>query len=203
VEQNLSTIVYQQPDIDVDGNAIFTDRDVRIFEDPKPVNYELGALGWYIDYDDASSDGLRDPQFPGEKAIRNIQIRGGVAFVNSVIPKTVTSCTVIAGGAALAFCPDSGTIGVAGTTLQGLGLTTCQGASVFDVDGDGEITSADLAGGQVIASTFFEDSVPTDSSFIGNERVTQQSDSTLDFTTTNTFSGKHTGRISWTRLSGN
>ena len=145
--------------------------------------------GWYINFDHASPDGSIDPQYPGEKAVRNVQIRGGIVFVNSIVPKEALSCGVRAGGAANAFCADTGT------------LECVTEGGVFDVNEDGYVNDSDLtSSGQMIASTYFEDSVPTDSTFIGGSRVTQLSDESLEVRVTNTSGGTNTGRISWQRL---
>jgi hypothetical protein len=118
-----------------------------------------------------------------------VQIRGGIVFVNSIVPKEALSCGVRAGGSANAFCADTGSLACAGVN------------GVFDINEDGVVDGRDLGGGgMVIASTFFEDSVPTDSTFIGGSRVTQLSDQSLEVKVTNTGDGKNTGRISWQRL---
>ena len=190
-----------------------------------PVDYGIGAgkkQGWYINFDhdpaggpsDTSipMDGINDPQYPGEKAIRNLQLRGGLVFVNSVIPKAVLSCTIEAGGAQTAFCPDSGTLlcqssgGVFDVNSDGIinDLDLVGNTGSVDTNGDGTIDSSELYGnGKLVASTFFEDSVPTDSTFLGSDLITQLSDQTLLIKATDTSGGINTGRISWTRLSGN
>jgi type IV pilus assembly protein PilY1 len=148
--------------------------------------------GWYLSFDHAAAGGLtpNTPQYPGEKAVRNLQSRGGIAFVNSIIPKENLSCGVRSGGAANAFCADTGT------------LRCVTAAGVFDINDDGLVNDFDLAAGSraIIASTFFEDSVPTDSTFISGARVTQLGKDVLDVRLTKTSDGKNTGRISWQRL---
>lgn len=152
---------------------------------------EGGKKGWYNHLDAVELDGnqtLDDPEFPGEKAIRNIQLRGGLAFVNSVIPRSDTSCVDIAGGFALSFCP-------------GTGGTNCLATrGIFDLDNDGAFDAGDEVDGQVVAGTRFEDAVPTDSSFIEDKRITQLSDKSIDSTKTNTSGGENTGRLSWKEL---
>lgn len=147
--------------------------------------------GWYNHLDAVAVNGnqlIDDPEFPGERAIRNIQLRGGLAFVNSVIPRSDTSCVDIAGGFALSFCP-------------GTGGTNCLGSrGIFDLDNDGAFDDGDEVDGQVVAGTRFEDAVPTDSSFIEDKRITQLSDKSLDSTKTNTSGGNNTGRLSWKEL---
>tara|TARA_R110002073_G_scaffold596_2_gene4743 strand:- start:4 stop:2163 length:2160 start_codon:yes stop_codon:yes gene_type:complete len=157
------------------------------------VDYSIveGKKGWYNHLDAVAVNGnqlLDDPEFPGERAIRNIQLRGGLAFVNSVIPRSDTSCVDIAGGFALSFCP-------------GTGGTNCLGnRGIFDLDNDGAFDDGDEVDGLVVAGTRFEDAVPTDSSFIEDKRITQLSDKSLDSTKTNTSGGENTGRLSWKEL---
>ncbi|MFT4677001.1 MAG: type IV pilus assembly protein PilY1 [Candidatus Azotimanducaceae bacterium] len=157
------------------------------------VDYSVvGAKkGWYNHLDAVAVNGnqlIDDTEFPGERAIRNIQLRRGLAFVNSVIPRSDTSCVDIAGGFALSFCPGTG-----GTNCLG-------GRGIFDLDNDGVFDVGDEADGQVVAGTRFEDAVPTGSSFIEDKRITQLSDKSLDSTKTNTSGGSNTGRLSWKEL---
>ena len=70
-----------------------------------------GKKGWFNHLDVVAvgeTQGLADVEFPGERAIRNIQLRGGLGFVNSIIPRSDTSCVDVAGGFALSFCPGTG-----------------------------------------------------------------------------------------------
>jgi type IV pilus assembly protein PilY1 len=188
-----STVIVKSDLVQQEYTAIAGDAnvgDARVLS-KNPVDYSTKS-GWYNDFDFASADGMTDPLYPGEKAIRNIQIRGGITFVNSVIPKAEMSCTVEAGGAANAFCPATG-------SLECIVL-----GGVFDINGDGLINDGDLTtSGEMVASTYFEDSVPTDSTFIGGNRVTQLSDRTLEIRLTETSGGINTGRISWSRLKRN
>jgi len=157
------------------------------------VDYSVvgGKKGWYNHLDGVAVNGnqmLDDPEFPGERAIRNIQLRGGLAFVNSVIPRSDTSCVDIAGGFALSFCP-------------GTGGTNCLGSrGIFDLDNDGAFDAGDNVDGQVVAGTRFEDAVPADSSFIEDKRITQLSDKSLDSTKTKASGVSNTGRLSWKEL---
>jgi len=151
-----------------------------------------GAKGWYNHLDSVAaggSQGVDDPEFPGERAIRNIQLRGGLAFVNSIIPRSDTSCVDVAGGFALSFCPATG-----GANCLGDG-------AIFDLDNDGNFDSVDNDGvNQAVAGIRFEDAVPTDSSFIEDKRVTQLSDKSLDILGTNTNNTRQTGPLSWKEL---
>jgi type IV pilus assembly protein PilY1 len=157
------------------------------------VDYSVsgGKKGWYNHLDSVAvnaTQGIDDPEFPGEKAIRNIQLRGGLAFVNSIIPRSDTSCVDVAGGFALSFCPGTG------------GTNCLANKGIFDLDNDGAFDAGDEVDGQVVAGTRFEDAVPTDSSFIEDKRITQLSDKSLDTTSTNTSGGQNTGRLSWKEL---
>ena len=158
-----------------------------------PVDYN-SKFGWYLNFDNPAAvpveiDGVNQAQFPGERAIRNIQLRGGIVFINSVIPKAELSCSVQAGGASNAFCPDTGS-------------TFCiTRDGIFDINGDSTIDAADkTTSGNLVASTYFEGSVPTDSTFFGDSLVTQLSDQSLNITLTDTSASVHTGRISWSQL---
>ena len=166
--------------------------NVRVLSN-NAVDYsiDVGHKGWYNHLDSVAlgeTQGIADPEFPGERAVRNIQLRGGLTFVNSLIPRSDTSCVDIAGGFALSFCP-------------GTGGTNCLGdRGIFDLDNDGEFDEGDEVDNQVVAGMRFEDAVPADSSFIEDERITQLTDQTLDSTLTNTGSGDNTGRLSWKQL---
>jgi VCBS repeat-containing protein len=185
---------------------IFDPADTTVIDygTPDPVTNIL-PRGWYLDFANLApvGDGVlslaqttpetpRLAQYPGEKAIRNLQTRGGIVFVNSVNPKEFDSCSIQAGGAANAFCPSQGNL-------------ECNLGAIFDTTGDGDVNEEDqstLADGSryTVASMFFEGSVPTDSTFIGDQRVTQLSDQSLAFTTTDTNDSSKVGRISWKLL---
>ena len=151
-----------------------------------------GAKGWYNHLDTVAEGGsqvLDDPEFPGEKAIRNIQLRGGLAFVNSIIPRSDTSCVEVAGGFALSFCPATG------------GTNCLDDGAIFDLDNDGNFDSVESDGTPAaVAGIRFEDAVPTDSSFIEDKRVTQLSDKSLDIIGTDTDNNRQTGPLSWKEL---
>ncbi len=156
------------------------------------VDYSiLGAQkGWYIDLDSPAPLDLGGPaEFPGEKAVRNIQLRGGLAFVNSIFPREIGSCVGRAGGATLSFCPDTG------------GSLCFGNRTIFDLDNDGSFDSGDdINGNQTAAGIILQDpSPPTDSTFIGDRRVTQYGRE-LHIIGTNTSSGSNTGRLSWKQL---
>ena len=143
------------------------------------------VLGWYNDLDVAASGDIAAA--PGERAIRNFQVRGGIGFVNSVIPTTSNACSASAGGFGLAFCPLTGGSG-------------CIGEAVFDINNDGDFDADDSINNRLVFATIFEDSAPTDAAFVGQNRVTQLTDRSLDIVKTNTETSINTGRLSWRRL---
>ena len=166
--------------------------NVRLLSNNEVDYSAVGAKkGWFNDLNAVPAGGtvgVDNAEFPGERAIRNLQLKGGLIFVNSVIPRSDSSCVDIAGGFALSFCPENG------------GLACLDDEGIFDLDNDGEFDSNDEVNSRVVAGIRFEDAVPTDSSFIGDERITQLSDKSIDRTTTNTTGAPNTGRLSWKRL---
>ena len=165
----------------------------RTLSDHSVVLYEStdsevtpSVLGWYNDLNVGAVVGVAAA--PGERAIRNFQIRGGLGFVNSVIPTTSNACSASAGGFGLAFCPLTGGSG-------------CIDEGVFDINNDGAFDGEDLINSTIVFGTIFEDSAPTDATFVGENRVTQLTDRSLEIVKTNTASTVNTGRLSWRRLS--
>jgi hypothetical protein len=69
------------------------------------------------------------------------------------------------------------------------------------LNNDGDFDSEDAIDDDIVAATRFEDAVPTDATFFGDNRVTQLSDQTLEFRRTNTSAGPNNGRLSWKRVS--
>ncbi|MGH8501585.1 MAG: pilus assembly protein [Gammaproteobacteria bacterium] len=148
--------------------------------------------GWYIDFDVLKAGGTT-VEFPGERAVRNLQLRGGLLFVNTVLPRSNNSCTAGPGGFELGFDPVTG----------GSGTKT-----IFDLNGDGKFDANDnvgnIEGAAKIIVGLRLDGVPTDAAFIGNFRVTQVSGddsgsggSSVHVIGTNTLEGVETGRQSW------
>ncbi|MFT7257942.1 MAG: type IV pilus assembly protein PilY1 [Candidatus Azotimanducaceae bacterium] len=153
------------------------------------VDYSVtgGRKGWYIDLDSVAVGGVQGidpPQFAGERASRNIQARGGRAFVNSIVPSVKNSCVNVAGGFALAFCPDTGS------------------DACFSANGVFELTDGASLGpyGRAVAGMRFKGGVPTDSSFIGGKRMTQLSDKSIAIVGTRANRSSNAGRLSWRRL---
>ena len=148
-----------------------------------------GKKGWYIDLNSPAA-GFPDgtpAEIPGERAVRNIQLRGGLGFVNSVFPQIEGSCVGRAGGAILSFCPDTG------------GSECFNNRTIFDLNNDGTFDDK-ISGGEIPAGIILNNPAPpTDSAFIADRLVTQTGQQ-LNVISTNTFSGANTGRLSWKRF---
>jgi hypothetical protein len=71
---------------------------------------------------------------------------------------------------------------------------------VFDINNDGDFDADDSINNRLVFATIFEDSAPTDAAFVGQNRVTQLTDRSLDIVKTNTETSINTGRLSWRRL---
>lgn len=145
--------------------------------------------GWVINLDVPPAGGA-GIEFPGERAVRNFILRGGLLFVNTVIPKSSSACTVGPGGFELGFNPETG----------GSGSTY-----IFDLNNDGDFDDSDNVGGaageaNIVTGIRFDESTPTDSSFIGNRKVTQGSDKSIRSIGTNTGNDYAIGRNSWREL---
>jgi type IV pilus assembly protein PilY1 len=136
--------------------------------------------GWYIDL---------DAGYPGERAIRNLQLRGGIVFVNSVIPRSTSQCSIGTGGFELAFDPLTG----------GPGDKT-----IFDLNNDRSFDYRDNVGDienplNYVTGIRFDNATPTDSAFIGSRRMTQAGDEIRSIDT-NTGVVDTTGRTSWREI---
>ena len=169
-----------------------------------PVSYSPPSThrGWFVDFDaerpltDVNGDPNPDqsgnatgPQFPGERAVRSLQLRGGFLFINTVIPRDNTTCLQSPGGFQMALNPSTG------------GLGGLREQIAFDLNGDNQFDDLDsAAGGEVIAGMRFEDAVPSDAAFVGSRRYTQLSDREVDVQNTNTNVGSRTGRLSWLEI---
>ncbi|MEJ2130293.1 MAG: PilC/PilY family type IV pilus protein, partial [Gammaproteobacteria bacterium] len=160
--------------------------------------------GWFVDFDPErpatditgasnpdDSGNASGPQFPGERGIRNLQLRGGFLFVNTVIPRDDATCLLSPGGFQIAMNPVTG------------GLGGMREEIAFDLNNDGQFDDYDTVEGIMIAALRFEDAMPTDSAFIGDRRYTQLSNREITVVKTNTSVGERTGRLSWKQLAEN
>ena len=136
--------------------------------------------GWYIDL---------DAGYAGERAVRNLQLRGNIVFVNTVIPRNTTQCSIGTGGFELAFDPFTGGPGE---------------KVVFDLNNDHSFNSQDNVADldsvtNIVTGLRFDDATPTDSAFIGSRRMTQAGDQIRSIDT-NTGTAITTGRTSWREI---
>ena len=152
-----------------------------------PTDDDVGTLGWYNELAVPNATNPSSIDFPGERAVRNLVIRGGFAFVNSVVPRQGGTCGSVTGGFGLAFCPLTGTL-------------DCKDGDVFDLNNDGEFTALDRFNGNRAAAINYGSATPSDAAFLGERRFTQLSDGTLSSILTNTKPASRTGRLSWRRL---
>lgn len=178
VEQELISGVF------VDNNAGIN-IEVRTISD-NPIEPEDPSepppRGWYIDFNVRNSNGVLE--FPGEKAVRALQLRNDVLFVNTIIPQPL-SCDPAPGGFSLALDPQTGSAG------QDV---------IFDINRNNIFDSNDkinVAGDlKTIVGTRFK-STPSDSTFFGDYRITQLADTDIDAVRTNTARTQLVGRQAW------
>jgi len=148
------------------------------------------VMGWYIDFDMPPAGSNSGVEYPGERAVRNLQLRGDFLFVNSIIPKSSNPCNFGAGGFELAFNPITGGSG---------------SKIIFDISADGlfdlsdNINDAD-GDAYIVTGMRFDSTTPTDAAFIGQYRLTQQSDRSVRSMGTNTANSHTGGRNSWREL---
>ena len=148
------------------------------------------VMGWYIDLDMPVAGSSTGVEYPGERAVRNLQLRGGILFVNTVIPKSSNPCNNAAGGFELAMNPVTG----------GSGLDV-----IFDISGDGVFDLDDNIGdvdnvNNIVNGIRFDQATPSDAAFIGHYRLTQLSDKSVHSMGTNTEVDPKTGRNSWREI---
>ncbi len=145
--------------------------------------------GWYIDLDMPAANTSNPVEYPGERAVRNLQIRGGLLFVNTIIPRATNACSAGAGGFELGFNPYTGGSG---------------SKVIFDLNGDRNFSLLDNTDdtegdANIVTGIRFDTDTPTDSAFIGNQRMTQAGDDIRSFGT-NTDGAVGEGRTSWREI---
>lgn len=180
VEQTLSNGTFTRDDGTVIGVRTVSDNPVT-WGTPGGNNADRG---WFINFNVPPQGSSSGVQFPGEKAIRALQLRGSVLFVNTVIPQ-ISSCEPAPGGFGLGLDP----------------LTGSDGSEIiFDINIDNIFDSKDniTVGSdlKIVVGTRFE-STPSDSSFFGNYRITQLANTDIDTILTNTGGSEFLGRQSW------
>ena len=151
----------------------------------------IKVRGWFIDFDIPPPGSSSGVQFPGERPVRSLQLRDSQLFFNTVIPQDGTSCAPPAGGFGLSVDALSGSVG---TNV------------IFDINIDGLFNAEDNLNGvnnsvSIIVGTQFE-SAPSDNNFIGDYRVTQLANGSVDRILTNPQlnNGVLLGRHSWKEI---
>ena len=145
--------------------------------------------GWYIDLDMPAAGTTAPVEYPGERAVRNLQLRGGLLFVNTIIPRPTSACSAGAGGFELGFNPYNGGSG---------------SKVIFDLNSDNDFGKLDNVNdtegdANIVTGIRFDTDTPTDSAFIGNQRMTQEGDDIRSFGT-NTDGNIGEGRTSWREI---
>ena len=161
-----SDLVEQEFTTQVDNDG-FVIRTVSL----NTVDYSLSTppRGWFIDFDIPPPGSNAGVQFPGERPVRNLQLRNNQLFFSTVIPQDGMSCSATSGGFGLSVDPTTGSVGT---------------EVIFDINIDGLFDANDNLNGltgqaNIVVGTQFESS-PGDSTFIGDYRVTQLSNTNVD-----------------------
>lgn len=164
--------------------------EVRIVTDNPVTLGTAGTVnneyrGWFIDFDVPPQGLGGGVEFPGERAVRALQLRGSVLFVNTVIPQ-IASCDPSAGGFGLGLDPFTGSDG--DEVIFDINID-----NVFDDNDSIEVVS-DIF--KIVVGTRFK-SIPSDSSFFGDYRITQLANTDIDSIRTNVGNADFIGRQSW------
>lgn len=167
-------------------NNLFVDAEANISLEVRTVSSntpDSGDQGWFIDFNVRRIDNS-GVEFPGEKAVRELTLRNDILFVNTVIPQEL-SCDPAPGGFSLALDPQDGTSGA---------------QVIFDINADNIFDEQDnisVSGNAgIIVGTRF-DSIPTDSTFFGDYRITQLSNTDIVSFKTNPAKLELVGRQAW------
>ena len=167
-------------------NNLFEDIDAGISLEVRTINTSIPDVndqGWVINFDVIERGGA-DIEFPGEKAVRELQLRNDILFVNTVIPQEL-NCNPAPGGFSLAIDPQDGSAG---------------DQVIFDINVDNVFDEQDnisvLGNAGIIVGTRF-DSTPTDATFFGDYRITQLSNTDIVSFKTNPANLELVGRQAW------
>jgi len=145
--------------------------------------------GWFVDFDMSAFDVGSGVEFPGERAIRKLAVRGGVLTGNTVLPRDINTCDGSEGGFRIALDPVNG---------------KRPDKTVFDLNNDGRFDGGDNVNGSnalanIVTRVKF-DTAPSDTACIGGTCITQTSDKKLVVMDENTLSEDRTGRLSWREI---
>lgn len=193
VEQSFTTQTNQ-----INGTTVRTLSDNTVSYQATGTNRKLG---WYIDFDicPAGTATCTDPEYPGERAIRNLLIRDGTVFGVTILPTSNAACSIISGGWIFAINSQSG-----GVPKQKI---------AFDLSGDGDYGSEDTfsddeeySAGELPSMVRIEGGIPSEIAIVTPPGQTdssicfQTSDGKLICEGVNTSAGFPTGRLSWKEL---
>ena len=181
-EVTADTLVLQE----LSNETATTGLEVRTVTDNDPQwglpGNSSGDRGWVINFDVLSNGSI---EFPGERAVRALQLRGNVLFVNTVIPQ-LSDCEPSVGGFGLGLDPRTGSDG---------------NEIIFDINIDNVFDEKDNIKisesiSKIVVGTRFK-STPADSTFFGDYRITQLADTSIDSILTNVGNSEFIGRQSW------
>jgi len=145
--------------------------------------------GWFVDFDMSAFGVGSGVEFPGERAIRKLAVRGGVLTGNTVLPRDINTCDGSEGGFRIALDPVNG---------------KRPDKVVFDLNNDGRFDGGDnINGSSALANIVTRvkfDTAPSDTACIGSKCITQTSDKKLVVMEENTLSEERTGRLSWREI---
>lgn len=144
--------------------------------------------GWVIDLDMPAFGAPvgSAAEYPGERAIRRLSVRGGVLTGNTILPRNINSCEPSPGGFRFAVNPHTG-----GWPDQ----------PVFDLNFDGNFNDLDNVGGgsgqaDIVTRIKFDDA-PSDTACLGTYCFTQLGNGEMGGTQENTGGDDLAGRLSW------
>jgi len=178
--QLVEQVLVNEQFVDADTGEITA---VRIVSDNPATS---SNRGWFIDFDVPVANTSAGTEFPGEKAIRAMQLRNGILFTDTVIPQAL-NCGPAPGGFSLALDPQTGTAG---------------SEVIFDINNDGEFNDEDnisLSGGSVnkIIVGARYDNTSLDAVFIDSLRINQDVTGNFTVVRTNTAQTQLVGRQAW------
>lgn len=157
-----------------------SDADYRLLTD-HPVGYEASGgnreYGWLIDLPAA-----------GERVVANPTVRGGIVYFNTLIPSSDP-------------CSHGGSGWLMSVKMENGGQPR---EPLFDLTGEGVITSSDRVDGRPPAGQRYGDSIPAESVILANRQYTPGSDTTIGGEIhqriLSPLESGRTGRLSWREL---
>ncbi len=159
------------------------------------VDYNSGADGWYIDFDQSSD--------PGERIVVNATLRGDNIYFNTLVP---SSAPCSGGGYGWLMVVDASSGGAPEeAAFDYSGNDVIDSADYIEgvtdgTDGDGNPVTVDRAP----SGSRHEGGVPAESAFLGDRQYTTDTDtedsSDIDDRAVEKLGGDNTGRLSWEEI---